>query len=90
MKNKKLIVFTLEGCSYCDEIIDKLNNNNILFFEMNINQYADYWEKVISYTGFDFVPSIIIMNKDKLDIYMAARDFKDINELMEIIKIKFN
>jgi glutaredoxin len=89
MKDKKLIVFILKDCSYCDEIINKLNEMNIPFFEMDINQYSDYWEKVITHTGFDFVPSIIIMNKDKLDIYMAARDFSDINELIKIIEEKF-
>lgn len=90
--NKKIYLFTLDGCTHCNETKRKLNKRKIQFKELEISQYTELWDEVIKQTNQDYVPTVFIQDDDDGSgrIYTPMNDYNDTDELIELIveKIK--
>ncbi len=87
MENE-IIIFTLNGCNHCKNLITKLKTLNIDFIELEITQNRHIWDQVIKQTGFDTLPTVFIKPKNGDDgpAYVPGRDYFDEDEIVEIIK----
>lgn len=89
---KVIIVFTMEGCPFCDMIKEELKKNNIDFVNRDIDEYEDEYDVFSKATGSDYVPALMLMNLDENqeanDVKLLAPDthFEDIYEAVEIVK----
>jgi glutaredoxin len=85
---KTIYIFTKNGCSHCKELKKKLTNESISFYDVEITKNNEIWENVVSQTGFDILPTVFIVNdNDNIGTaYTPGVDFKDVNEIVEIIK----
>ena len=45
--DKLLILFTMEGCPFCVMMKDKLTENNIEYFERDIDKFNDEYEMFV-------------------------------------------
>ena len=88
--DKLLVLFTMKGCPFCDMMKEKLVNENIEFFERDIDEYKDEYDIFVEITENEYVPSFMIIEnpngKSKTHLYAPERDFDQIDEGFEIIK----
>jgi glutaredoxin len=84
---KKIYIFTLYGCSHCQELKDKLTDLSIPFHDVEISKNRELWQSIVKQTGYDLLPSVFIQNETDNDglIYTPGRDFQDLNEIIKII-----
>jgi hypothetical protein len=84
----------MDGCPYCVQMKDKLNESNIDFLERDIFEHNDEYEMFVEVTQNDFVPAfMIIENPDKDNeksfLFAPDRDYEDIDDGVSIIKEHF-
>lgn len=85
---KNLLIFTLNGCIYCQELKQRLFDKGVPFHDIEITKNRELWKQVIDQTGHDELPTVFIQNeKDESGtVYTPGRDFQNIDEIIEIIK----
>ena len=88
--SKKLVIYTMKNCPWCQQFKEKLKEQNIKFFNRDIEKYKDEYELFVEITQNDFVPSFMIVNDDNesAELFAPDRDYNDINEAVEIVKEK--
>ena len=91
--DKLLILYTMNGCPFCQMMKDRLNEEKINFYERDIEEHSDEYDMFVEITENDFVPAFMIIegNEEKQPIsslYAPDRDFNDIDEGVKIIKEK--
>ena len=59
--DKVLILYTMEGCPYCDMIKNQLRENNIEFYERDIDEYEKEFNLFTEIVGNEYVPSFMII-----------------------------
>jgi glutaredoxin len=71
-----IIIFTLKGCGHCTELKKGLTELTIPFNE------------IIKQTGHNSLPTVFIglEGKENGPVFVPERDFKDKDEIIEIIK----
>jgi len=86
--SKKLVVYTMEGCSHCDMFKTKLKENKIKFINRDIDKNKEEYELFVEITQNDFVPAFMLVetSDESAELFAPDRDFKDISEAVEIIK----
>jgi len=86
--NKKLLIFTLNGCGFCKSIKKRLEDESILFTEYEINENPELWEQVVSQTNSEYLPAFFIKESDSSSgfIFCPKRDFNNEEEILEILK----
>jgi glutaredoxin len=86
--SNNIIVFTLENCKYCVNLKKILNKYKINFSEIEVNQNRDIWNKVVSQTGHNSLPTVYISeeNSEEGIVFVPDIDFKSTKELVEKIK----
>lgn len=86
--NDKIVVFTLNGCSHCDELKENLDSLSIPYHDIEITQNEKIWNKVVSQTGFNVLPTVFIPTDSEGNgtIYIPGRDFQNKDEIVQIIK----
>jgi len=84
----QLAIFTLNGCSHCTELKNKLREQSIFFHDIEITKNRELWEKIVEQTGEDILPTVFIQTDDEGNglVYTPGRDFQDIGEIIQIIK----
>ena len=85
---KKIIIFTLNGCSFCNIIKKRLSNESIPFTEYEINEHPELWYQVISQTNSEYVPVFFIREDDNEigKVFCPKKDFDDEDTIIEILK----
>jgi glutaredoxin len=83
-----VVLFSLAGCSHCDDLKSNLNRINIPFIEYEINKNPEIWSQVVFQVGLQQVPTVFIKNDQNDDgpVFVAGRDFNSREEILEIIK----
>jgi glutaredoxin len=93
MSEKQLVVFTMKGCPWCEDMKKSLKENEIDFLNRDINEYEEEYELFVEITENDFVPSFMIIEDvndlSKTKLYAPDRDFDGIEQGLEIIKESF-
>jgi hypothetical protein len=91
--DKLLVIFTMEGCPYCVQMKDKLNESNIEYAERDIFEYDDEYKLFVELTQNDYVPSFMIIESPEENpnslLFAPERDFDDIDDGVTIIKEHF-
>jgi glutaredoxin len=83
-----VIVFTLDGCKYCVSLKKLLNKHKISFSEIEVSTNKEIWDKVVSQTGYNLLPTVYITedNSDEGTIFVPDVDYKTLGELIKNIK----
>lgn len=91
--DKLLILYTMDGCPFCQMMKEKLVESNIIYYERDIDEHKDEYDLFVEITENDFVPAFMIIEGDDkkqpiTSLYAPDRDFNDLDEGLEIIKNK--
>jgi glutaredoxin len=89
--DKALILYTMDGCPYCDMIKNQLKENNIDFYDRDIFKYEKEFDMFVEVVGSDYVPAFMIVEDvhgedPKPHLFTPENDFSTIDEGVEIIK----
>jgi glutaredoxin len=80
----------MKGCPHCDHIKDLLKENNISFYNRDIDEYNEDYEDFKKIAESDYVPALLIVEEDDEEFrsfhYVPEKDFDKIEEAVEIIK----
>ena len=90
---KLLILYTMDGCPFCQMMKEKLIESNIIYYERDIDEHKDEYDLFVEITENDYVPAFMIIEGDDekqpiTSLYAPDRDFNDLDEGIEIIKNK--
>jgi len=86
-----LVLFTMEGCPFCVEMKDKLNELGVEFVDVDIEENETEYNMFKELVGNDFVPAFMVITEDsQAKLYAPERDYNEIDEGIEIIKKHFN
>ena len=58
-------VFTLKGCSHCENLKDRLSKENVQYEEYDIDEHSFLWGQIIEQTKMDTVPTVFFRNEEK-------------------------
>lgn len=90
MSEKQLVVFTMKGCPWCEDMKKSLKENEIDFLDRDINEYEEEYSLFVEITENDFVPAFMIIEDvndlSKTKLFAPDRDFDGIEQGIEIIK----
>jgi len=92
--DKLLILFTMEGCPYCEIMKTQLKESNIPFEVRDIHEHNDEYEMFVEITDNEFVPAFMIVESPDGDnhksyLFAPERDYNEIEEGVDIIKEHF-
>jgi glutaredoxin len=87
--DNQIFIFSLNSCSYCKVLKEKLNEESILFTELEINSNREIWNQVVKQTGLNILPTVFIKKGDMDDgpVFIPTRDFNSVDEIVEKLKI---
>lgn len=90
MSKQQIVLFTMKGCPWCEDMKKGLVENNIEFLDRDIDQYEEEYKLFVEITENDFVPAFMIIEDledlSKTKLYAPERDFEGIEEGVKIIK----
>lgn len=90
MKNLNVVVYTMKGCPFCTDFKDMLVNENIEFFDRDIDEYKDEYDIFVEVTGNDMIPSLLVIEGDEEKhesfLYAPERNYNELTEAVDIIK----
>jgi glutaredoxin len=91
--DKILILFTMEGCPYCEMMKEQLDAINADYVVRDINEHEDEYNMFVEITENDFVPAFMIVESPDENpntmLFAPERDFNEIEEGVGIIKEHF-
>ena len=59
-----LVLFTMEGCPFCVEMKDKLNELGVEFVDADIEENETEYNMFKELVGNDFVPAFMVITED--------------------------
>ena len=89
---KVAIVYTMEGCPFCQMIKEELEKNNLPFITRDIHEHEEEYEEFVRITENEYVPAMMLLtlddkeNASNVKLLAPDRDFDDIHEGVEIVK----
>lgn len=91
MNNKLVIVYTMKTCPHCTEFKQMLKDNNIEFYDRDIDEYSDEFDMFVELTGKDYVPAFMLVDESESDepipmLFAPEVDFNELEEGLQIIK----
>jgi len=86
--SNNIVLFTMDGCGHCYDLKKELNELQIPFDEIEINQNKNVWDQVVKQTKENVIPTIYITeeNTDEGLVFIPGKDFNNRDEGIEIIK----
>tara|TARA_R110002020_G_scaffold156443_2_gene338555 strand:+ start:121 stop:396 length:276 start_codon:yes stop_codon:yes gene_type:complete len=84
---KKIVIYSQEGCSYCVELKNLLEQNGIPFTVTDIDEKKEDWQVISESSGNDYVPQVLMVDtKDESGRILAPdRDFDEVSECLQHI-----
>lgn len=85
---KRIIIFTMKGCPFCENLKKRLTGASIRFIEMDIDEYSDIWKELVKEIQHEYLPTTIITD-DEIDegyVFVPTIDYQTEDEIFEIIK----
>lgn len=92
---KVAVVYTMEGCPFCQQIKEELKNNKLPFVERDIHEYQDEYDEFVRVTENEYVPAMMLLTLDEEEnasnvrLLAPDRDYEDIFEGVEMVKKYF-
>lgn len=88
--DKVVVLFTMKGCPFCEDMKEMLVKENIDFVDRDIEEYEEEYNLFVEITNNEYVPAFILIEEPETDpkseLFAPDRDFEDINEGVSIIK----
>ena len=78
----EISVFSMKGCPHCDNLKNKLKENNIDFVELDIDDNELLYERFSKKVNNDFLPAILVGKT----AYVPEKSFTTIDEAVELVK----
>lgn len=75
-------VFSMKGCPHCENLKNKLKENQIDFVELDIDDNELLYERFSKKVNNDFLPAILIGKT----AYVPDKSFNTIDEAVELVK----
>jgi glutaredoxin len=92
--DKILIIFTMEGCPYCEMMKEQLDAIDADYVLRDINEHEEEYNMFVKITENDFVPAFMIVESPDENpntmLFVPDRDFGEIEDGVKIIKEHFN
>ena len=73
-------VFTLKGCSHCENLKRRLNKENIKHVEYDVDEHSFLWDQIIKQTKMDTLPTVFFKNKGKSNGFLLMPGLNVDNE----------
>jgi len=89
--SKHVVVFSMKGCPYCNEIKEMFQKENIPFFDVDIDTHKEEYDLFVEVTNNDLVPALMIVDekqKSKAEFLAPDRDFTSLDEALILVKNK--
>ncbi len=90
MKDLNIIVYTMKGCHHCIEFKKMLKEENIEFFERDIDEYSQEYDMFSNVTENEMVPALMIIEGDQEEyepyLYTPERNYNELSEAVKIIQ----
>ena len=77
----KVKVFSMKGCPHCENLKNKLNENNIDYIDIDVDEHSDVYENFSKKVENEYLPAILI---DKT-AFLPERSFQTIDEAVKLI-----
>lgn len=88
--DKILLLYTMKGCPFCVEMKQKLEENNISFYERDIHENEEEYDMFTQITENEYVPAFMIVESPDAEpnslLFAPGRDFDDLDQGVKIIK----
>tara|TARA_R110002020_G_scaffold13043_3_gene47199 strand:+ start:3529 stop:3801 length:273 start_codon:yes stop_codon:yes gene_type:complete len=86
--NAHVIIYSQDGCPYCSELKEGLQESNINYIVRDIGEFEDEWKLVSSITDNEYVPTACVIDKNthKSKFLAPDRDWQEITECVDKIK----
>lgn len=92
---KVAVVYTMEGCPFCQQIKEELKKNKLPFVERDIHEHQDEYDEFVKVTENEYVPAMMLLTLDEeenasnVKLLAPDRDYEDIFEGVEMVKKYF-
>jgi glutaredoxin len=90
MKNLSVVVYTMKGCPFCEDYKKMLQEENIEFFDRDIDEFEEEYELFVEITNNEMIPAMLIIEGDEKDyksfLYAPERDYNELVEALDIVK----
>jgi len=90
--DRLVILFTMKGCPHCENLKEKLNEQNLEFFERDIHEHEDEYNLFSEITENEYVPAFMIIENSETNpksyYFAPGNGFESLEEGVEIIKNK--
>lgn len=85
--SKNLIMFSLNGCGFCENIKKRLHNESISFTEYEINEHPDLWSQIVLQTNSEYVPVFFIKEENSTSgqVLCPIIDYNDEDTIMKLL-----
>ena len=81
----------MKTCPHCTDFKQMLKDNDIQFYDRDIDEYSDEFDMFIELTGKDYVPAFMLVDDSESDepipmLFAPEVDFNELEEGLQIIK----
>ena len=88
---KKVILYTMKGCPWCQIMKDELKEARVKYVERDIDDHKDEYDILVEATSNDYLPALMLITINKgessdVKLLVPDRDFQEISEAVEKVK----
>jgi glutaredoxin len=80
----------MKGCPFCEDYKKMLQEENIEFFDRDIDEFEEEYELFVEITNNEMIPAMLIIEGDEKDyksfLYAPERDYNELVEALDIVK----
>jgi glutaredoxin len=80
----------MKGCPFCEDYKKMLEEENIEFFDRDIDEFEEEYELFVEITNNEMIPAMLIIEGDDKDyksfLYAPERDYNELVEALDIVK----
>lgn len=89
--DKIVILYTMKSCSYCHDLKNMLDKENIEYFDRDIDDHKEEYDIFTEITKNEYVPSFMTIEspnskRPKTKLFAPERDFDELEDGVKIIK----
>ncbi len=76
-KDKKVLVYALDGCPACDDLKTKLDKIGVVYENIIMNGNEGMWDKLSEMGGSEYAPQVQVE-----DYLIKENEYEDMNQLL--------
>src|SRR6056300_533686 len=88
---KQVVLYSMKGCPFCDQMKDLLKESNVDYIERDIDEYEREYDTFVEATGNDYIPAFMLINHEgeqvnDVKVIDPDKEFEYHQEALEKIK----